>query len=197
MAIEEMELLDMTFDKKYLKEVLCQLKETKYFYPQPATKIVNNVKDVFTMTPDEDYKNMLDELEELAEHVKLDTSSVKEGSIHFAKEDYRKALDDVTKEAKQYLDIKEEFERYLMEGMDESEAIDELIASNDNLLDDPQDVGTFVLTVATLAKDNDVASKKVTKMLKALHRNSEYWNDLKENEEDLYEARKDLLRELL
>ena len=109
MAIEEMELLDMTFDKKYLKEVLCQLKETKYFYPQPATKIVNNVKDVFTMTPDEDYKNMLDELKELAEHVKLDTSSVKEGSIHFAKEDYRKALDDVTKEAKQYLDIKEEF----------------------------------------------------------------------------------------
>ena len=100
MAIEEMELLDMTFDKKYLKEVLCQLKETKYFYPQPATKIVNNVKDVFTMTPDEDYKNMLDELKELAEHVKLDTSSVKEGSIHFAKEDYRKALDDVTKEAK-------------------------------------------------------------------------------------------------
>lgn len=77
MAIEEMELLDMTFDKKYLKEVLCQLKETKYFYPQPATKIVNNVKDVFTMTPDEDYKNMLDELKELAEHVKLDTSSVK------------------------------------------------------------------------------------------------------------------------
>ena len=95
------------------------------------------------------------------------------------------------------VDIKEEFERYLMEGMDESEAIDELIASNDNLLDDTQDVGTFVLTVATLAKDNDVASKKVTKMLKALHRNSEYWNDLKENEEDLYEARKDLLRELL
>ena len=102
MAIEEMELLDMTFDKKYLKEVLCQLKETKYFYPQPATKIVNNVKDVFTMTPDEDYKNMLDELKELAERVKLDTSSVKEGSIHFAKEDYRKALDDVTKEVKKY-----------------------------------------------------------------------------------------------
>ena len=67
------------------------------------------------------------------------------------------------------VDIKEEFERYLMEGMDEAEAIDELIASNDNLLDDPQDVGTFVLTVATLARDNDVTSKKVTKMLKALH----------------------------
>ena len=83
MAIEEMELLDMTFDKKYLKEVLCQLKETKYFYPQPATKIVNNVKDVFTMTPDEDYKNMLDELKELAEHVKLDTSSVKAAIILF------------------------------------------------------------------------------------------------------------------
>lgn len=95
------------------------------------------------------------------------------------------------------VDIKEEFERYLMEGMNEAEAIDELIASNDNLLDDPQDMGTFILTVATLAKENDVTSKKVTKMLKALHRNSEYWNELKENEEELYEARKDLLRELL
>ena len=95
------------------------------------------------------------------------------------------------------VDIKEEFERYLMEGMNEAEAIDELIASNDNLLEDKQDMGTFVLTVATLAKDNDVTSKKVTKMLKSLHKNSEYWNDLRENEEELYEARKDLLRELL
>lgn len=82
MAIEEMELLDMTFDKKYLKEVLCQLKETKYFYPQPATKIVNNVKDVFTMTPDEDYKNMLDELKELAEHVKLDNRDRRSARRH-------------------------------------------------------------------------------------------------------------------
>lgn len=61
------------------------VKRNKVFYPQPATKIVNNVKDVFTMTPDEDYKNMLDELTELAENVKLNTSGVKEGSIHFAK----------------------------------------------------------------------------------------------------------------
>lgn len=94
-------------------------------------------------------------------------------------------------------DIKEEFEHYLMEGMDEEEAIEELIASNDNLLEDPQDMGTFVLTVAVLAKDNDVTSKKVNKLLKALHRNSEYWNELKETQEELYEARKDLLRELL
>lgn len=109
MAIEEMELLDMTFDKKHLKEVLCQLKETKYFYPQPATKIVNNVKDVFTMTSDEDYKNMLDELTTLAKNIKLDVSSVKEGSFNFKKEDYRQSLDDIQKEVKKYLDIKNEF----------------------------------------------------------------------------------------
>lgn len=95
------------------------------------------------------------------------------------------------------VDIKEEYERYLMEGMDETEAIEELIISNDNLLEDPQDMGTFILTVATLARDNDVTSKKVNKLLKSLHKNSAYWNDLKENSEDLYEARKDLLRELL
>ena len=95
------------------------------------------------------------------------------------------------------VDIKEEFEHYLMEGMTEEEAIDELISSNDNLLEDINDMGTFVLTVATLAKDNDITSKKVTKMLKSLHRNSEYWNELKENQEELYDARRDLLRELL
>ena len=95
------------------------------------------------------------------------------------------------------VDIKEEFEHYLMEGMTEEEAIDELISSNDNLLEDINDMGTFVLTVATLVKDNDITSKKVTKMLKSLHRNSEYWNELKENQEELYDARRDLLRELL
>lgn len=109
MAIEEMELLDMTFDKKHLKEVLCQLKETKYFYPQPATKIVNNVKDVFTMAPDEDYKNMLDELTTLSNDIKLDVSGVKEGTYDFKKEDYRSALDSIKEEVKKYVDIKNEF----------------------------------------------------------------------------------------
>lgn len=95
------------------------------------------------------------------------------------------------------VDIKEEFEHYLMEGMDEEEAIEELIASNDNLLEDPQDMGTFILTVASLARDNDITSKKVNKLLKALHKNTAYWDELKETAEDLYEVRKDLLRELL
>ena len=94
-------------------------------------------------------------------------------------------------------DIKEEFERYLMEGMDENEAIDELISSNDNLLEDPQDMGTFILTVAVLARDNDITSKKVIKMLKSLHKNRSYWNELLDEDEELYEARKDLLRELM
>ena len=95
------------------------------------------------------------------------------------------------------VDIKEEFEHYLMEGMDEEEAIEELIASNDNLLEDPQDMGTFILTVASLARENDITSKKVNKLLKALHKNMAYWDELKETAEDLYEVRKDLLRELL
>lgn len=95
------------------------------------------------------------------------------------------------------VDIKEEFERYLMDGMDETEAVEELISSNDNLLEDMQDMGTFILTVASLARDNDVTSKKVTKLLKHLHRKSEYWENLKDESEELYEARRDLLRELL
>lgn len=95
------------------------------------------------------------------------------------------------------MDIKEEFEHYLLEGMDEKEAIAELISSNDNLLDDPQDMATFVLTIATIAKDNEVKSNKINRLLRTLHRNTEYWESLKDESEELYDARIDLLRELL
>ena len=44
MAIEEMVLLNMTFDRQDLDQVLFKLKDSKYFYPQSASKIVNNVK---------------------------------------------------------------------------------------------------------------------------------------------------------
>lgn len=94
------------------------------------------------------------------------------------------------------VDIKEEFDSYIEDGMEESEAIDEVLTNNDNLLEDPQDMGTFILTIASLAAENNVVNRKVKKLLRVLENNSKYWANLKDEYLELYEARKDLLKEL-
>ena len=69
MAIEKMEMLSLSFSKSHLNSVLDKVKEETSFYPQPARKIVNNVKGVVTIEADSDIKVMLDQVEELAEDV--------------------------------------------------------------------------------------------------------------------------------
>ena len=59
MAIEEMILLNMTFDRNDLDQVLFNLKNSHYFYPQSASKIVNNVKGVHALQEDNVYTKML------------------------------------------------------------------------------------------------------------------------------------------
>ena len=72
MAIEEMILLNMTFDRRDLDQVLFTLKDSKYFYPQPASKIVNNVKGVHALQEDNAYTKLLDRLIQVASDMKLD-----------------------------------------------------------------------------------------------------------------------------
>lgn len=72
MAIEEMTLLNMTFDRQDLDKVLFQLKETQYFYPQSASKIVNNVKGVHALQEDNAYTLLLDRMIQIASDIKLD-----------------------------------------------------------------------------------------------------------------------------
>ena len=72
MAIEEMVLLNMTFDRHELDEVLFKLKGSQYFYPQSASKIVNNVKGVHALQEDNVYTKMLDRLIQIASDIKLD-----------------------------------------------------------------------------------------------------------------------------
>lgn len=94
-------------------------------------------------------------------------------------------------------DLKEEFQGYIDEGMEEDDAIEELMNNNDNLLDDDEDKGTFILTLAALAKEYQVNNPKVKKMLNSLSRCSRYWNSIKEESQDLYDARWELFRELI
>ncbi len=94
-------------------------------------------------------------------------------------------------------DIRSEFEGYLDDEYEPEEAIEEIIASNEELLEDSEYRGTFILTIALLAKDNDINSNRVKVLLQQLEKYDEYWEYLKENSMQLYEARYELMRDLM
>ena len=94
------------------------------------------------------------------------------------------------------VDIRDEFQDYLDQGMDENDAMNEVIFNNDNLLEEDEECGTFILTIGLLAKENEISNSKINKLLKDLKENKNYWNYLKEDSIELYEVRMDLFREL-
>ena len=75
MAIEEMVLLNMTFDRKDLDKVIYKSKDFKDFFPQPASKIIHNVKDVHVIDDGHVYTKLLDDLIQVAADLKLDLKS--------------------------------------------------------------------------------------------------------------------------
>lgn len=66
MAIEKMILLNMTFDKNELQNVLFHLKASKNLYLQPANKVIRRVKDVKDLIIDPCYERLLNQLKEIA-----------------------------------------------------------------------------------------------------------------------------------
>lgn len=94
------------------------------------------------------------------------------------------------------VDIRDDFQEYLHQGMDENDAMNEVIFNNENLLEEDEDCGTFILTIGLLAKENEISNSKINKLLKELKGNKNYWKYLKEDSIELYEVRMDLLREL-
>ena len=95
------------------------------------------------------------------------------------------------------VDIRDEFQEYLEQGMDENDAINEVVFNNENLLEEDEECGTFILTIGLLAKENEISNSKINKLLSDLRENKNYWNYLKEDSTELYEVRMDLLRELI
>lgn len=95
------------------------------------------------------------------------------------------------------VDIRDEFQDYLDQGMDENDAMNEVIFNNDNLLEEDEECGTFILTIGLLAKENEISNSKINKLLSDLRENKNYWNYLKEDSTELYEVRMDLIRELI
>ena len=94
------------------------------------------------------------------------------------------------------VDIRDEFQDYLNQGMDENDAINEVIFNNENLLEEDEECGTFILTIGLIAKENEVTNSKINKLLRNLKVNKNYWKYLKEDSMELYESRMDLLIEL-
>lgn len=94
------------------------------------------------------------------------------------------------------VDIRDEFQEYLNQGMDENDAINEVIFNNENLLEEDEECGTFILTIGLIAKDNEITNSRINKLLRDLKGNKNYWKYLKEDSMELYEARMDLLTEL-
>lgn len=72
MAIEEMMLLNMTFECNKLDEILYRIKDIPYFYPQLSTKIVNNVKGVHVLEENHIYTDLKDRLIQLSSDMKLE-----------------------------------------------------------------------------------------------------------------------------
>ncbi len=95
------------------------------------------------------------------------------------------------------VDIRDEFQEYLEQGMDENDAINEVVFNNENLLEEDEECGTFILTIGLLAKENEISNSKINELLRDLKENKNYWKYLKEDSIELYEVRMDLLRELI
>ena len=95
------------------------------------------------------------------------------------------------------VDIRDEFQDYLDQGMDENDAMNEVIFNNENFLEEDEECGTFILTIGLLAKENEISKSKINKLLSDLRENKNYWNYLKEDSTELYEVRMDLLRDLI
>lgn len=95
------------------------------------------------------------------------------------------------------VDIREEFRSLLDEDMEADEAIEAILLNNEDILDDNEDRGTFILTVGVLCKENEVNNKKVIRLLKNLKSDRYYWDYIKDDSIELYEARIDLLNDLL
>lgn len=72
MAIEKMILLNMTFDKNELQNVLFHLKDSNDLYLQPANKVIRKVKDVKDLIIDPCYERLLNQLNEISSDMRLE-----------------------------------------------------------------------------------------------------------------------------
>lgn len=131
MAIEQMELLNLTFPKKELKPVLALMQENEHFAPILANKVMNNVKGVASLKRNEELANQLERLKELATHINLELREV-QGEDKDLKVS-NGILSSIEKEVSQIIKNKDELEQELEENKTALGLIGALQASHVNI----------------------------------------------------------------
>ncbi len=121
MAIEKMMLLNMTFDRSELDKVLFHLNGSHYFYPQAASKIVNNVKGVQTLQEDNEYTKLMDELIQIASDIQLDLNKDLPNDQQIDYQKVTQYLKDINNEVKK---IKEVQDQLILERNENEKTLD-------------------------------------------------------------------------
>lgn len=95
------------------------------------------------------------------------------------------------------LDIKDMFEELVESGESIESAVSIVLEDFEESLEDFDEGATVVLALCELASQKGNITEKLKSELSRLSSNNEYWNYLKEESEELYEARRGLLNKLL
>ena len=131
MAIEQMELLNLTFPKKELKPILALMQDNEHFAPILANKVMNNVKGVASLKRNEELAKQLERLREIASHINLELNEAKGEDKDLAVSE--EILSSVEKEVSQIIKNKEQLAEELEENKAALGLIGALQASHVNI----------------------------------------------------------------
>lgn len=95
------------------------------------------------------------------------------------------------------LDIKDMFEELVESGESIESAVSIVLEDFEESLEDFDEGATVVLALCELAAEKGNITGDLKSELSRLSSNNEYWNYLREESEELYEARRGLLNKLL
>jgi len=95
------------------------------------------------------------------------------------------------------LDIKDTFEDLISEGKSVEEAIGITMEEFEDSLEDSDECPTMVLALSTLTLESGVITEELKNQLNKVANDTEYWDYLKEEDEELYEARMCMVKQLL
>jgi hypothetical protein len=95
------------------------------------------------------------------------------------------------------LDIKDMFKELIKDGQTVQEAISTVLEEFEDALEDFDEGATVVLALCSLGEEKGCITEELRDELRNVAFNIEYWNFLKEENIELYEARMRLLNKFL
>ena len=71
MAIAKMKLINITADNEYLNDVLLKFVDLNYFHPEPASKFVDSVHGLTTLSEENPIAEVLSHVQEIVNEMQL------------------------------------------------------------------------------------------------------------------------------